>query len=307
MKWKGRVQGLQNRMKRQHPPALNQFLFPHLLKRNLAKAYFSLFGTSSSGQIQPQSGKSILGGIPPWFFIPKEIPGTGLFSILGSPGPQSTQIPSAPKEPSGKGLFSIFGGSLLLSHNLNQQGSPMSGPKDLPVGPRLPHMHTPRMAPGLGPRGPPGHVPRTTSGPAPRGPTPRGPTPKEPLGKGLFSLFGESSQPHSTIWGNCTKTPGSGSSILGGILPGSGVKENNGPGLFSMFGGGSSQCQAPTDAAVDKSTNKESTGKGLFSMFSGPSPMASSEPGSLFKETKSTGFRLMSFWMIRNLIQNLQM
>ncbi len=47
-------------------------------------------------------------------------------------------------------------------------------------------------------------------------------------------------------------------------MPGSGVKENNGPGLFSMFGGGSSQCQAPTDAAVDKSTNKESTGRDCF-------------------------------------------
>ncbi len=276
------------------PTSTEPVSFSTSVEEKSGKGIFSLFGTSSSGQIQPQSGKSILGGIPPGSSSPKEIPGTGLFSIFGSPGPQSTQIPSAPKEPSGKGLFSIFGGSVAQPQP-NQQGSPMSGPKDLPVGPRLPHMHTPRMAPGLGPRGPPGHVPRTTSGPAPRGPTPRGPTPKEPLGKGLFSLFGESSQPTAPSGGTASKTPGSGSSILGGILPGSGVKENNGPGLFSMFGGGSSQCQAPTDAAVDKSTNKESTGKGLFSMFSGPSPMASSEPGSLFKETKSTGFRLMSF------------
>ncbi len=292
------VEGQSSRPAKLHeeatPTSTEPVSFSTSVEEKSGKGIFSLFGTSSSGQIQPQSGKSILGGIPPGSSSPKEIPGTGLFSIFGSPGPQSTQIPSAPKEPSGKGLFSIFGGSVAQPQP-NQQGSPMSGPKDLPVGPRLPHMHTPRMAPGLGPRGPPGHVPRTTSGPAPRGPTPRGPTPKEPLGKGLFSLFGESSQPTAPTGGTASKTPGSGSSILGGILPGSAVKENNGPGLFSMFGGGSSQCQAPTDAAVDKSTNKESTGKGLFSMFSGPSPMASSEPGSLFKETKSTGFRLMSF------------
>ncbi len=222
--------------------------------------------------------------------------------MFGSSGPQATQTPSAPKEPPGKGLFSIFSGSVAQPQP-DQQGSPMSGPKDLPVGPRLPHMPTPRMAPGPGPRGPPGHVPRTTSGPAPRGPTPRGPTSKEPLGKGLFSVFGGSSQPTTPTGGTAAKTTGSGSSILGGILSGSGVKENNGPGLFSMFGGGSSQSQAPTDAAAAESTNKESTGKGLFSMFGGPSPMASSEPESLFKvpsvfssdKTKSTGFSLMSF------------
>ncbi|XP_016423490.1 protein unc-13 homolog A-like isoform X3 [Sinocyclocheilus rhinocerous] len=263
------------------------------------KGIFSLFGTSSSGQTQPQSGQSILGGILPGSSSSKEIPGTGLFSMFGSSAPQATQTPSAPKEPPGKGLFSIFGGSVAQPQP-DQQGSPMSGPKDLPVGPRLPHMPTPRMAPGPGP---PGHVPRTTSGPAPRGPTPRGPTSKEPLGKGLFSVFGGTSQPTAPTGGTAAKTPGSGSSILGGILPGSGVKENNGPGLFSMFGGGSSQSQAPTDAAAAESTNKESTGKGLFSMFGGPSPMASSEPESLFKvpsvfssdKTKSTGFSLMSF------------
>uniref|UniRef100_A0A8C2Q4T7 Uncharacterized protein n=1 Tax=Cyprinus carpio TaxID=7962 RepID=A0A8C2Q4T7_CYPCA len=266
------------------------------------KGIFSLFGTSSSGQTQPKSGLSILGGILPGSSSSKEMPGTGLFSMFGSSAPQETQTPSAPKEPPGKGLFSIFGGSVAQSQP-GQQGSPMSGPKDLPVGPRLPHMPTPRMAPGPGPRGPPGHVPRTTSGPAPRGPTPRGPASKEPLGKGLFSVFGGSSQPTAPTGGTAAKTPGSGSSILGGILPGSGVKENNGPGLFSMFGGGSSQSQAPGDAAAAESTNKESTGKGLFSMFGGPSPMVSSEPESLFKvssvfssdKAKSTGFSLMSF------------
>ncbi|XP_050965936.1 uncharacterized protein LOC127165389 [Labeo rohita] len=290
------------------------------------KGIFSLFGTSSLGQTQPQGGQSILGGILPGSSSSKEIPGTGLFSMFGSS--QATPAPSAPKEPPGKGLFSIFGGSVAQPQP-DQQCSPVPGPKDQPAGPRGPPGHGPRGPPGHGPRGPPGHGPRgppghgprgppghgprgppgygprTTSGPAPSPPTPRGPTSKEPLGKGLFSVFGGSSQPTAPKGGTAAKAPGSGSSILGGILPGSGVKENNGPGLFSMFGGGSSQSQPPTESTNPpaESTNKESTGKGLFSMFGGPSPAGSSEPESLFKvpsvfssdKTKSTGFSLMSF------------
>ncbi|KAL0193848.1 hypothetical protein M9458_012144, partial [Cirrhinus mrigala] len=287
----------------EHPPTSTEPVSSSTTaEEHPGKGIFSLFGTSSLGQTQPQGGQSILGGIIPGSSSSKEMPGTGLFSMFGSS--QTTPAPSAPKEPPGKGLFSIFGGSVAQPQP-DQQGSPVPGPKDLPVGPRGPPGHGPRGPPGHGPRGPPGHVPRTTSGPAPRGPTQRGPTPKEPLGKGLFSVFGGSSQPTAPTGGISAKTPGSGSSILGGILPGSGVKENNGPGLFSMFGGGSSQSQPPTESTNPpaESTNKESTGKGLFSMFGGPSPAGSSEPESLFKvpsvfpsdKTKSTGFSLMSF------------
>ncbi|CAM4545023.1 unnamed protein product [Leuciscus chuanchicus] len=272
-----------------------------VVEEQSGKGIFSLFGPSL-GESQPQSGHSILGGIIPGSSSSNEMPGTGLFSMFGSAAPQATPASSAPKDPPGKGLFSIFSGSVAQPQP-DQECPPVSGPKGLPIGQRPPHMPTPRVASGLGPRGPPGHVLRATSGPGPRSPTPRGPTSKEPMGKGFFSVFSGSSQQTAPTSGVAAKSPGSGSSILGGILPGSGAKENNGPGLFSMFGGSSSQSQAPTDAVATESTNKETTGKGLFSMFTGQSPTGGSEPEGLFKvpsvfssdKTKSTGFNIMSF------------
>ncbi|XP_077097961.1 uncharacterized protein LOC143749307 [Siphateles boraxobius] len=280
-------------------PAFPSTLKDTVVEEQSGKGIFSLFGPSL-GESQPQSGQSILGGIIPGSSSSNETPGTGLFSMFGSAAPQATPASSAP--PPGKGLFSIFSGSVAQPQP-DQEGPPVSGPKGLPVGQRPPHVPTPRVASGPGPRGPPAHVLRTTSGPGQRSPTPRGPTSKEPLGKGFFSVFSGSSQQTAPTGGVAAKTPGSGSSILGGILPGSGAKENNGPGLFSMFGGSSSHSQAPTDAAATESINKETTGKGLFSMFSGQSPTGGSEPEGLFKvpsvfssdKTKSTGFNIMSF------------
>ncbi|KAG1958130.1 protein unc-13 B-like [Pimephales promelas] len=272
-----------------------------VVEEKSGKGIFSLFGPSL-GESQPQSGQSILGGIIHGSSSSNEMPGTGLFSMFGSAAPQATPASSAPKDSHGKGLFSMFSGSVAQPQP-DQEGPPVSGPKGLPVAQRPPHMPTPRVASGPGPRGPSGHVLRATSGPGPRSPTPRGPTPKEPLGKGFFSVFSGSSQQTAPTGGVAAKTPGSGSSILGGILPGSGAKETNGPGLFSMFGGSSSQSQPPTDAAATESTNKETTGKGLFSMFSGQSPTGGPESEGLFKvpsvfssdKTKSTGFKIMSF------------
>ncbi|XP_068077513.1 uncharacterized protein unc13ba isoform X2 [Danio rerio] len=279
------------------------------------KGLFSLFGSSSLGQSQHQSGQSILGGILPGSSSSKEMSGTGLFSMFGSASPQTTPASSVPKEPPGKGLFSIFGGSVAQPQH-DQEVPPVSGPKEILVEPRLPHMPTPSVAQEMGPRGPPGPRPRGPPGPGPRGPPglgprgppgprPRGPPghvpraitepgPRAPTPKGLFSVFGGSSQ-------QTAQTGGSGPSILGGILPGSGAKDSNGPGFFSMFGGGS-QSQTPTDVATTKSNNKDTTAKGLFSMFGGPSPSGGSDPENIFKvpsvfssdKPKSTGVNLVS-------------
>lgn len=80
--------------------------------------------------------------------------------------------------------------------------------------------------------------------------------PEEQSGKVIFSLFGGSSCAPSQTQ--------SGSSILGGILPGASTsKETTGTSLFSMFGGASPQ---QTQAS---SAPKELLGKKLLSMFSG--------------------------------------
>ncbi|TRY55641.1 hypothetical protein DNTS_008838 [Danionella cerebrum] len=260
-------------------------------EENSGKSIFSLFGTSSSSQPQSQTGQSILGGILPGSTSSKDIPGTGLFSMFGSSNSQTTTTPAAPKETPGKGLMSLFGGSVAQPQP-KQEHPPMSGPRD--VGPRQPQIPAPRVSPGSGPRGPPGQIPRNTSGPGPRGSTPRSPSPKEPISKGLFSVFGGSSHQTPQTVGPAAKTPGSGTSIFGGILPNSSSKDNNNPGIFSMFGG-SSQFQPPTDSATIK-TAPEATGKGIFSMF-GSSPTADSDQDSLFKipsmfssdKSKSTG------------------
>ncbi|XP_042564150.1 uncharacterized protein LOC105889922 isoform X2 [Clupea harengus] len=81
--------------------------------------------------------------------------------------------------------------------------------------------------------------------------------PEEPVAKGMFSMFG----------GGASGSPQSGSSILGGIIPGSSAKESPGTGLFSMFGGPSPQ-QTQSES---QSKPSEPPSKGLFSMFGGPS------------------------------------
>ncbi len=84
------------------------------------KGIFSLFGTSSSGQTQPQSGQSILGGILPGSSSSKEIPGTRLFSMFGSSGPQATQTHLHLKSHLERAYF-LYLVDLLLSHNLTSK------------------------------------------------------------------------------------------------------------------------------------------------------------------------------------------
>ncbi len=102
------------------PTSTEPVSFSTSVEEKSGKGIFSLFGTSSSGQIQPQSGKSILGGIPPGSSSPKEIPGTGLFSIFGSPGPQSHKYHLHLKSHLERAYF-LYLGDLLLSHNLTSK------------------------------------------------------------------------------------------------------------------------------------------------------------------------------------------
>ena len=213
------------------------------------KGLFSVFTSATPQQTPSQTGLSILGGILPGSST-KDTPGTGLLSMFGgsnspsSPGSKDPPL-STPQEPQGKGLFSMFGG-------------PSSQPP-----------------------------------PSPRGPTvggvrPRGPPPKEPPGKGLFSMFGASApqqppRPRGQHGGSAApRGPSTGSSIFGGILPGSTTNnDTSGSGLFSKFGGLGSQPQAGPRVRAPGPTvtqpeprSSELPGKGLFSMFGGQSQQA---------------------------------
>ncbi|XP_074495511.1 uncharacterized protein LOC141769900 [Sebastes fasciatus] len=229
------------------------------------KGLFSMFSgpTATPQQTASQTGLSILGGILPGSST-KDTPGTGLLSMLGgsnapsSPGSKDPPPLSTSQETQGKGLFSMFGGS---------SSQPPSGPRGPTVG-------------SVRPRGPP---------------------PKEPPGKGLFSMFGSSApqQPPSPrghpVESATPRRPSTGSSIFGGILPGSTTnKETPGAGLFSKFGGLSAQSQTgpripPPGPTVTQpgSRGSEPPGKGLFSMFGGQNqqeseahPVASNPPES---------------------------
>lgn len=237
------------------------------------KGLFSLFSGSTPNSQQTSSpGISLLGGILPGSSA-KDAPGTGLLSMFGGSStpssPGSKETTPTPQEPQGKGLFSMFGGA-------SSQASP-----------------------------------------APRGPTvgsvrPRGPPPKEPPGKGLFSMFGSSApqqppSPRGQPMGSATpRAPSTGSSIFGGILPGSTTnKETPGAGLFSKIGGLGAQSQTsprvrPPGPTVTppRPSSSEITGKGLFSMFGGQSQQASEAQLPVSKPPESEGFKVSSVFSL---------
>nr|XP_040050566.1 nuclear pore complex protein DDB_G0274915-like isoform X3 [Gasterosteus aculeatus aculeatus] len=227
------------------------------------KGIFSMFSgsTATPQQSTSQTGLSILGGILPASST-KDSPGTGLLSMLGgsnapsSPGFKDPPL-STPHETQGKGLFSMFGGS--------------------------------SSQPPSGPRGPTGGSVR-----------PRGPPPKEPPGKGLFSMFGASApqqppSPRARPMESATpRTPSTGSSIFGGILPGSTTnKETPVGGLFSKFGGLGAQSQTgakvPPPVIPPGPRGPEPSGKGLFSMFGGQNLQASEDHPVASKPPESEG------------------
>ncbi|XP_014831220.1 PREDICTED: uncharacterized protein LOC106909377 isoform X2 [Poecilia mexicana] len=239
------------------------------------KGIFSLFSgsTASSQQTPSQTGLSILGGIIPGSST-KDAPGTGLLSMFGgSSAPSSSEskdIPpqSAPQEPQGKGLFSMFGGSI--------------------------------SQPPPGPRGP-------TAG----GVRPRGSPPKEPPGKGLFSMFGGAAPqqaPSPRAHPGAGPPPrGPGSSLFGGILPGSATqKDTPSTGLFSKFGGLGGQPQTgpkvgtPGQTATPpKPSGPEISGKGLFAMFGGQSQQPPEAQPTASKTTESdSAFKVSSVFSL---------
>uniref|UniRef100_A0A096LYI6 Uncharacterized protein n=1 Tax=Poecilia formosa TaxID=48698 RepID=A0A096LYI6_POEFO len=239
------------------------------------KGIFSLFSgsTASSQQTPSQTGLSILGGIIPGSST-KDAPGTGLLSMFGgSSAPSSSEskdIPpqSAPQEPQGKGLFSMFGGSI--------------------------------SQPPPGPRGP-------TAG----GVRPRGSPPKEPPGKGLFSMFGGAvpqQAPSPRAHPGAGPPPrGPGSSLFGGILPGSATqKDTPSTGLFSKFGGLGGQSQTgpkvgtPGQTATPpKPSGPEISGKGLFAMFGGQSQQPPEAQPTASKTTESdSAFKVSSVFSL---------
>ncbi|KAK2838051.1 hypothetical protein Q5P01_015263 [Channa striata] len=225
------------------------------------KGLFSIFSgsTATPQQTSSQTGLSILGGILPSSST-KETPGAAFLSVFGGSNAPSSSgskdpppTPSASHEPQGKGLFSMFGGS---------SNQPLSGP----------------------------------AGPTVGSVRPRGPPPKESPGKGLFSLFGASAaQPprghQGHLGGSATeKGPAAGSSIFGGILPGSTThKETAGAGLFSKFGSLNAQPQ----------TSPEPTGKGIFSIFGGQNQQASEPHTPVSKPPESDGvFKVSSVFSL---------
>lgn len=105
--------------------------------------------------------------------------------------------------------------------------------------------------------------------------------PEERPGKGLFSMFSDSSPQQSSsqagksilggiLPGTSSKeSPGSGMSILGGILPGSSTKDTPGTSLLSMFGGSNAQSSTITKDPPPPSAPQETPAKGLFSLLGG--------------------------------------
>ncbi|KAM8885578.1 uncharacterized protein AB9W97_013130 isoform 2-T2 [Spinachia spinachia] len=237
------------------------------------KGIFSMFSGSAATppNTTSQTGLSILSGILPASST-KDSAGTGLLSMLGgsnapsSPGSKDPPL-STPQETQGKGLFSMFSGS--------------------------------SSQPPSGPRGPTGGTVR-----------PRGPPPKEPPGKGLFSMFGASApqQPPSPrgrpMESSTPRTPSTGSSIFGGILPGSTTnKETPVGGLFSKFGGLGPQSQIGAKVAPPVTPpgprGPEPSGKGLFSMFGGPNPQATEAHPVASKPPESEGvFKVSSVFSL---------
>uniref|UniRef100_A0A3Q3A326 Uncharacterized protein n=1 Tax=Kryptolebias marmoratus TaxID=37003 RepID=A0A3Q3A326_KRYMA len=97
---------------------------------------------------------------------------------------------------------------------------------------------------------------------------------KEQAGKGIFSLFSDST---ATATPQQTSSQ-TGLSILGGILPGSSTKDTSGTGLLSMFGGSNAPSSPEYKDTMPQSTPQEPQGKSLFSMFSGSSVQPPSGP-----------------------------
>lgn len=231
-------------------------------KEQPGKGLFSIFsGSSAIPQQTSQTGLPILAGILPSSST-KDTAGAGLLSKFAGPNippsPESAPPLATPQEPQGKSIFSMFGGS--------------------------------SSQPSFSSRGP-------TVGSV----QPRDPPPKEPAAKGLFSMFGATQQQPSprALPGGCasSKGPSSGSSVLGGIIPGSKApNENPGANLFSMFGGLTAQPRSevrgvPPGPTVEPPGRRgqEASGKGLFSMFSGSTQQTSPIHPTVSKPSESEG------------------
>lgn len=250
------------------PPKVEQTEQPG----NVISSLFS-GSTTTQQQTSSQTGLSILGGIFPGSST-IDTSGASLPSMFGgsnalsSPENQATVPQSAPQETQGKGLFSMFSGSSV---------QPPSGPRGLNAG-------------CVRPRSPPF---------------------KEPPGKGLFSMFGASAlqQPPSPKGhpgvGPTSKGPSTGSSLFGGILPGSETLKDT-PGLFSKLGNFGAQPQTGPRVPTPTQTVKpprpsapEVSGKKLFSMFSGPDQGTSETQAAVSKPSDSDGgFKVSSMFSL---------
>lgn len=207
------------------------------------KGLFSMFNSSTATpqQTSSQSGISIFGGILPGSSS-KDSPGTGLLSMFGG---TNTQSSSGTKGPS----------------------APLSTPQETQGKGLFSMFSGSNSQPQSGVRGP-------TAGSMP----PKGPPPKDTPVKSLFSMFGGPA-PQQQVSPRGTPATNTGSSLFGGILPGSTAqKESPSTGLFSKFGGPGAPQQTgprvPSPGHTAGPKGPEPTGKGLFSMFSGTNQQA---------------------------------
>lgn len=202
------------------------------------RGFFSMFSgpPTKTEQTSSQAGLSILGGI---------IPG------------------SSSKATSGTGLLSMFG-SNISSSPISKEQPPASSPGETQSKGKF-------------------SLFGSNFGEDPTNETrqPKGLPTKEPAGKALFSMFGagasgpqQQSSRDQSGGGTIPKGPSSGSSIFGGILPGStSQKEPPGVGLFSKLGSLSAQPQSgplatpPGPKAPPTPKDQEPTIKSVFSMF----------------------------------------
>lgn len=228
----------------------------------------------------------------------EEQPGRGLFSMFSGPSTKTEQttsqaglsilggvIPgSSSKATSGTGLLSMFGSNISSS----------------PVAKEQPPVSTPGETQSKGKFSLFG----SNFGGDPTNETsqPKGLPAKEPPGKGFFSMFGASasgpqqqSSRDQSGGGTLPKGPSSGSSIFGGILPGStSQKETPGVGLFSKLGSLSAQPQSgpvatpPGPKVPPIPKDQEPTVKSVFSMFGRQSQQPSeAQPTAASKAAES--------------------
>lgn len=231
---------------------------------------------------QPESGQS------------EEHPGKGLFSMFSGPSTKSEQtasqaglsilggiIPGSSSKATSGTLLSMFGS--------NVSSSPISKEPPLVSTPGETQSKSKFSLFGSNVGGDP-----TNETTQPKGT-------KEPPGKGLFSMFSagasgpqQQSSRDQSARGALPKGPTSGSSIFGGILPGStSQKETPGVGFFSKLGSLSAQPQSgpvvtpPGPKAPPTPKDQEPTVKSVFSMFNRQSQQPSEAQPTASKAAES--------------------